>query len=132
MMTGTVRINVFQGTDNGTVVYASMDVHRPLQGPVVPHLEGAGFVDIEPTREGLENCQMLADGIEVSFGMGPIFPIATLKKEGHTTLRIVCPWNNSVPFSLLTKLEAEEQSFQMACRSERDGEFARYNAFEQN
>jgi len=131
MITGSVSITIY-GNDEGTHTYAVMEVNRPLSGPYAIHLDGHSYTPFQPTLEGLEGCVLGADGVECSFRMGPIFPRATLRKEGFQPLTFVLPWNTKIQFSLLTLEEQEQESWERACHNEKMSEFHAERAFAQN
>jgi hypothetical protein len=131
MITGLLSLNIYQCPDGDTHTYVCLDIDRNFEGPVPPLTGGHNYQDFSPSLTGLKECKISCDSVSVSFRMGKIFPIATIKADGHTGVQMVVPWNSRAKFSLLSYQEAEAESFERACQSEKDGEYARYNACEQ-
>lgn len=130
-ITGIISLNIYQGPLGQTHAYVCLDVDRNMDGPSMPLCGGHSYEEFSPNLEGLKGCKIFCDAVSVTFKMGNIFPVAIIKAEGHDTQTKEVAWNTRVAFCLLTHEEAEEESFQRACQSERDGEMARYNACEQ-
>lgn len=130
-VTGIVSLNIYQGPEGKTHAYVCLDVDRSTHGPALPLTGGHSYEEFKPSLEGLKGCKIFCDAVSVTFKMGNIFPIAHISAEGHATQTKEVAWNTRVSFCLLTHEEAEQESFEIACQSERDGEYARYNACEQ-